>query len=160
MPTPQQFITDALAPALGLLGPKCDTPKSRLQVLVSCLQESGLKDRQQVGGGPGHGLAQFEGGPLSATAQVLKHGYARTAAVCLARKVSCTRPAIHAALLTDDVLAAALARVLLLTDAKPLPEIGDEDGAWDCYIRNWHPGKPDRKRFAKNYPIALQALGL
>ncbi len=160
MPTPQEFITNALEPALLLIGGKSDTPKARLQVLVSCMQESDLTKRVQTGGGPAHGLGQFEGGPMSGIAQCLLHAGAQTAAVCRARGVEPTRPAIYAALVTDDVLAAALARILLMTDANPLPEIGDEEGAWKTYVHNWHPGAPDRQRFARNYPRARKVLGI
>ncbi len=41
------------------------------------------------------------------------------------------------------------ARLLLWTDAKPLPAIGDEQGAWDYYLRNWRPGKPTRTSRSK-----------
>ena len=50
--------------------------------------------------------------------------------------------AIYAALEYDDVLAAGVARLLLWTDPKALPPVGDVDAAWALYLRTWRPGKP------------------
>ncbi|WP_447751835.1 hypothetical protein [Pseudomonas nicosulfuronedens] len=47
-----------------------------------------------------------------------------------------------AAIEHDDILAACMARLLLFTDPARLPALGDESGAWDMYLRVWHPGKP------------------
>ena len=45
-----------------------------------------------------------------------------------------------------DEMACAFARLLLLTDAAPLPApvAASEDEAWAYYLRNWRPGKPHR----------------
>ena len=47
-----------------------------------------------------------------------------------------------AALEHDDVLAAAFGRLLLWTDPRAPPAVGDESGAWALYLRCWRPGKP------------------
>lgn len=54
--------------------------------------------------------------------------------------VPATDEAIWAAIETNDVLAAALARLLLYTDPARLPVLGDEEGAWQYYLRLWRPG--------------------
>jgi hypothetical protein len=62
------------------------------------------------------------------------------------------------ALERDDMLACAFARLLLYTDSRPLPAIGDADGAWDYYIANWRPGKPHRQTWDALYAQALEAF--
>ncbi len=57
-----------------------------------------------------------------------------------------------------DDLATAFARLLLWSDSAPLPTIGDEEGAWEYYLRLWKPGKPSRERWAEVYPQAVAAL--
>ncbi|MOA17734.1 hypothetical protein D3C78_1380020 [compost metagenome] len=64
---------------------------------------------------------------------------------------------MYAALERDDVLAAALARLLLWTDPYHLPEVGDAEGAWDLYMRVWRPGKPHRKTWDTLYAQARTA---
>src|SRR5690606_12884686 len=51
-----------------------------------------------------------------------------------------TVPAAYGRLHADDVLAAAFARLLLWTNPSLLPFIGDEEGAWQAYLREWRPG--------------------
>jgi len=66
---------------------------------------------------------------------------------------------VYWALLTDDLLACAIARLILWCDPNPLPAIGDADGAWRCYVETWRPGKPHAIRWAANYQMALDAVG-
>lgn len=80
-------------------------------------------------------------------------------ALCKALGVPCELEAIYQAIADDDVLAAGIARLMLWADPRALPEIGDEDEAWDCYLRNWNPGKPSRRRWEKAYPDALEVTG-
>lgn len=152
----------ALSQALALLPPKLDTTLARAMLLAIGLQESGLTQRvQRVSGGgkgPARGLLQFERGGVVG---VLSHPASRDLAlqVCTARRL----PAVSSSVVwekleTDDVLAFALGRLLLLTDSRPLPALGDDQAAWDCYVRNWRPGKPHRDRWNTNYPAALSAL--
>lgn len=148
----------ALNPALALLPPKLDSREARLLVLTICLQESGLTARAQrvAGGGkgPARGLAQFE---LGGVRGVMTHPASRelAAKVCLDRRIGgATSSVVWAELERDDVLALAFARLLLLTDPRPLPELGDQAGAWDYYVRNWRPGKPHPSRWPANYQAA------
>jgi hypothetical protein len=153
----------ALSQALALLPPKMDSTLARALLLAIGLQESGLTARAQrvAGGGkgPARGLLQFERG--GGVVGVLNHPASRDFAVqvCTARRL----PAVSSTVVwdeleTDDVLAFAFGRLLLLTDSKALPALGDEQGAWECYVRNWRPGKPHRDRWTTNYPTALSAL--
>ena len=38
----------------------------------------------------------------------------------------------------------------------PKPHAGQEEAAWECYLRNWRPGKPHRKSWG---PFWAEALG-
>lgn len=145
-------ITKVAMPAidagLALLPGAMDTPAARVMLLAIGLQESRFTHRAQVvnggGKGPARGLWQFERG--GGCAGVVRHNASRywAASVCKARGVAFDPLAIWRALETDDVLAAAAARLLLFTDPKRLPAVGDSQGAWDLYIRVWRPGKPHR----------------
>ncbi|MNG31598.1 hypothetical protein D3C84_1174300 [compost metagenome] len=66
--------------------------------------------------------------------------------------------AVYVAIEHDDVLAAALARLLLWTDPGKLPKLGDEQGAWDLYLRTWRPGKPHPETWPALYAQALEAV--
>ncbi|HEY1129148.1 MAG TPA: hypothetical protein VGF12_07075 [Roseateles sp.] len=157
------FNAGALAQALALLPAKLDSLEARVTLLAIGLQESGLKDRVQVvaggGQGPARGLLQFElGGGVRG---VLNHAASKTLAlqVCSARRVpASTASVVWGELSRDDVLAFAFGRLLLLTDPKPLPALGDEQGAWGYYQRCWRPGKPHPSRWPANYQAALDAI--
>lgn len=155
--TPKQVLAQIIAPTFQHLLPgKFDSQSARVQLLAIMLQESGLKTRRQVGG-PARGLAQFEqgGGIHGVLTNPASSIWAK--AVCLHRAVAPTEGDVYAALLVDDLLACAFARLLLWTDVAPLPAIGDADGAWAYYLRNWRPGKPRPADWAANYATALAA---
>jgi hypothetical protein len=56
------------------------------------------------------------------------------------------------------VFAATMARLLLFTDAEPLPRLGDADGSWNYYLRNWRPGKPHPKTWRALYDAATASV--
>ena len=147
----------AIAPALALLPARMDSQAAEVQLLAIGLQESRFEHRHQIGG-PAHGFWQFEKG--GGVRGVLHHSSSRehAQAVCSARNVIATEGAVYAALEHDDVLAAAFARLLLWTDPKALPALGDEQGAWDLYLRTWRPGKPHRHTWSALYDKALEEV--
>lgn len=150
---------DILPAAYELLPDKMNTPQATVLLLAIGLQESELVNRTQKRNGPARGLWQFEmvGGGVD---QVLEHHAvkANTAAVCKAHSVPLHREAIHAALEYDDVLAAALARLLLWTDPEPLPALDDLMDCWWCYQRVWRPGQPRQQDWLKNFNAAKVAV--
>ena len=90
--------------------------------------------------GAARGLWQFErGGGVKC---VLTHERTRALAanVCRLRGISATVDAVYNRLHADDVLAAAFARLLLWSSPRALPAIGDVEGAWQAYLREWRPG--------------------
>ena len=165
--TPKVFIGEVLEPALELLPPKMATVEARVMLCSIALQESGLAHRWQVvdanrpwAKGPARGLMQFE--KVGGVAGVLRHAASRSyaRAVCEQRGVLAEPGAVYDALDQDDILAVALGRLLLWTDPRPLPAIGDQDGAWDLYERVWRPGRPHPEKWPAHYDAACQALGV
>jgi hypothetical protein len=137
--------------------PHMDSAKARMMMLAIGLQESRLEHRRQIGG-PARGLWQFEqgGGVLG----VLRHKASAYDAVkiCHARGVGSSTKEVYNRLEHDDVLACCFARLLLWTDPKPLPMIGDVEGSWEYYLRTWRPGKPHRHTWDALYERAHNML--
>lgn len=148
----------------GLLPPWMLTQRSRLMLLAIGLQESRFEHRAQVlnggGKGPARGFWQFErgGGVKGVMTHPASEAMARK--VCAYLGVPFGQTAAWLALESDDLLACSFARLLLLTDPKPLPELDDAEGAWEYYLRNWRPGavKRDYKglhdKFLRNHAKA------
>ncbi|CAB3925121.1 hypothetical protein [Achromobacter ruhlandii] len=156
------IVSGAISPALALLPTRMDTPAARVMLLAIGLQESRFVHRRQIGG-PARGFWQFEKGTRASRGGVwgvYLHPASkdRLAALCKARSVSCDPDAIYAALEYDDVLAAGVARLLLWTDPKALPQIGEADAAWALYQRTWRPGKPHPQTWPALYAQAMAAL--
>lgn len=138
------IIENAYLPAIRIIGVR-DTETARVQMLAIGLQESRFQFRRQMGNGPAMGFWQFERG--GGVKGVLTHSASKVkaAALCKSRAVAFDAMAVWLALENDDILAAGFARLLLLTDPRALPEVTDIKNSWDCYIRNWQPGKPHPK---------------
>jgi hypothetical protein len=162
-------VLSGIDAALGLLPREMDTPEARVMLLAIGLQESRFEHRRQLikkGGdllplGPAKSYWQGEvtGGMCTG---VKNHPASRYWAnrLCQVRGVEFTARGIWNAIETDDVLAAGMARLLLFTDPKRLPDLGDEKGAWNLYMRTWRPGKPHRDTWPALYAEALSALGV
>lgn len=145
------ILRTAVNPALGMLPPKMDSDAARVMLLAIGLQESRLRYRFQKTNdpytkGPARGLLQFERGGGVVGVMTHRHTKDLAEAVCKARGVPFDSSLIHARLEFDDILAMAFGRLLLWADAKPLPDVdADPETAWQCYLRNWRPGKPHRQ---------------
>jgi len=153
------IVRNAIMPGLALLPLKMNSPQAIVMLLAIGLQESRFVHRVQVNG-PAHGFWQFESG--GGVKGVLNHH--ATAAimhdVCEARHVRFSQQDVYASIIDDDVLAACCARLLLYADPKPLPAVNDRDGAWDCYVRNWRPGKPHPETWESFHNSARAAMGV
>ena len=156
-------IVQAVNEALRLLPPAMDSKEARVMLYAIGLQESRFTHRAQVidggGKGPARGYWQFERG--GGVTGVLRHPASRFWAnsVCNARNVPAQETSVWLAMETDDVLAAAAARLLLFTDPSKLPAIGEQSASWSYYIRNWRPGKPHPRTWPECYAAALKAVG-
>lgn len=147
-----------LAPTFAdVLPGRFNSTEAKVMLLAIGLQESRFQHRKQIGG-PARGFWQFERG--GGVHGVLNHGASarHAAAVCAILGYVPSAPVIYDALAEDDRLACAFARLLLFTDPKPLPPVGDLDASWDYYVRNWRPGKPHRKTWDALYLEAMEAL--
>lgn len=158
----------AIAPALALLPARMSGQQAEVLLLAIGLQESLLIHQRQIRG-PARGLWQFEQG--GGTAGVLSHVQTRdlAAQVCRGRGVNPTPAAVQEALAgEDDVLDAALARLLMWTDRPPLPALQDVEGGWQLYLRTWRPGAYTRgtpaqraelrAKWGRNYGTALREV--
>jgi len=154
------IIKTAINPALAILPMAMDSPKARVQLLTTGQQESQFKYRRQMGNGPARGFWQFErgGGVKGVFTHHASTGHLHN--LCKARGVPFDVPTIWAALETDDVLAAGVARLLYYTDPKPLPAVDDAEGSWALYLRTWRPGKPHPETWPAYHQQARDALGL
>jgi hypothetical protein len=144
------IIHTAIDPAFALLPAPMDSDRARVMMLAIGLQESRFMYRYQKTNdpyrkGPARGFWQFERG--GGVVGVMTHRASKDFAlsICKTRNVPVDSVLVHARLEFDDILAAAFARLLLWADRAPLPAVdASHDAAWDCYIRNWRPGKPHR----------------
>lgn len=156
--------TNAILDALCLLPSKMRSREAQVMLIAIGLQESRFKYRRQLVGkpaqpvGPATGFWQFEknGGVKGVLTHPSTSKIARD--LCDVRGVAADPLAVWDALQRDDVLAAGFARLLLWTDPKPLPRIGDADGAWALYLRTWRPGKPHPETWSALYADAVRAV--
>jgi hypothetical protein len=158
----------AIGPALKLLPAKMSSPEAELMLLAIGLQESRFVHRRQIKG-PARSFWQAELGGGMVHGVLRHHLTGRLAvAVCDARGVPPINEDVYAAIEFDDVLAAALARLLLWSDPGRLPIKGDVDGAWQLYLRTWRPGAHSRgseaqkwslrDKWARNYADAMREV--
>lgn len=126
---------------------------ARVLLLAIAGQESNWSHREQIGG-PARSYWQME---VEAVQEVMT----RTTFmpdVCALLDVPAEYHVVYHAIAYQDVLAAWCARALLWLDPAPLPAVGDVQGAWDYYQRNWRPGKPGPDRWPSVYAQAAAAL--
>ena len=157
MKVPTLAIT-AVDGALSLLPAAMTSPEAVAMLYAIGLQESRFQYRRQLGNGPARGLWQFERG--GGVHGVITHAASRywVASLCRARGVKFQTQAVYAALEFDDVFAAGIARLLLFTDPRKLPALGEPDAAWNLYARVWRPGKPHRKTWPEAHAAANAAM--
>lgn len=156
-----RILRTIVSPALAAFPGGLDTPQARVMLLAIGLQESRFIERVQRtngGVGPARGFWQFERG--GGVRGVLNHPASRAMALeaCAIAGVNPGERTVWSALASDDILAARFARLLLWTDARPLPALGRGGEAWDYYLRNWRPGKPHPHTWNGFYAQALAAV--
>ncbi|HGY9618030.1 TPA: hypothetical protein ACOJNU_000085 [Pseudomonas putida] len=148
---------------MAMLPQQMGTRPAKVILHAINLQENPTRLEQQVKG-PARGDYQFEKG--GGVIGVMTHCSvkARAQDACRARGVAFNADSIYLAIGRDPILAAALARLLLWTDPKPLPGANDEQGAWELYLRVWRPGaysrQPEelRAKFKRNHAAAVKAV--
>ena len=155
----KDVLKDVIEPALLLLPERMRTDQAKVMLLAIGLQESRFVHRRQIGG-PARGFWQFEDGRLSGLAGLftLNSTKAHMKALCDARGVNFDRTSVYNRLEFDDILAAAVARLLLWSSPASLPTLGNAEAAWNLYIAVWRPGKPHRHTWNALYEQALDTL--
>lgn len=161
----KKIVATVVDPAMKLLPENFDSTQARVMLLAIALQESRFEHRRQLVGtpprpkGPAKSFWQAEMGGGMVRGVRLHKATAKIAAdVYKARNVAANDVDIWDAIENDDVLACALARLLLWTDPSPLPKIGDAEQAWQLYVRVWRPGKPHRATWDALYKQAVEAV--
>jgi hypothetical protein len=151
---PSDLLHLAIRPTLELLGPKYQGHNAERMLIAIAMQESRITHRRQIGG-PARGFWQFETGGV---AGVLRHAASKADAerLCEALNYRPEVSLIHVALEHNDILACGFARLLLWTDAAPLPET--EEAGWGYYLRNWRPGRPHPSAWPNAWRTANEAL--
>lgn len=159
------MLHDAINPALLRLPRAMDSDAARVMLLAIGLQESRFQYRyQKLAGrpyekGPARGFWQFE--RAGGVRGVMEHPSTKDQAelICKARDVPFDDVLIHSRLETDDILAATFARLLLWSDPRPIPKVdAGHSETWDCYMRNWRPGKPHRNTWDEFHHLARQQV--
>lgn len=153
--TPNLLLSLVIHPTLTWMGARYMGRNAERLLVAIALQESALRYRAQVGG-PARSWWQFERGGVRG---VLVH----KTSVDMAREVCASlgyQPAdsiVQPAMEHNDILACAMARLLLWTDAHALPDT-PADG-WAYYQRNWRPGKPHPEKWGDHWRTASEAVG-
>lgn len=157
LPATNADVLGIVDKALDWLPPPMRSDEARCLLLAIGRQESGYTTRRQYGNGPAHGLWQFERNGVLA---VMHNNRSADYVYRLCRDLGVLYGSgnVFESLLSDDVLAAALARLSLWCDPASLPAIGDIEAAWETYTRCWRPGKPDRERWTDAYSRAVETI--
>lgn len=149
-------------------------PQVLVAMLTIGLQESRFLYRYQVLNtpevkGPARGFWQFESG--GGVKGIMAHRATKEPlqVACRDLGVPFDRNTIWLSLEHNDDLAVVCARLLLYSDPKPLPEVGDVEGMWQYYLRNWRPGayfngskgaqENLRKKWGEYYSLAQKEVG-
>lgn len=167
--TPRDLLHESVDPALEMLAALGVRSDNRARVLVMAIagQESEWKARRQIGIGQyypqtvgARGYWQFEstwGGPVAIN-EVMQKAPSVLAALCAELDIPVDERALYEAVAWNDVLAAALARLLLWVDPAALPAVGAVEEGWDYYLRNWKPGAPHHETWPARYATAMELI--
>lgn len=151
--TPKDLLA-IVDPALTLLEPGIKrSDESRVLLMAIAGQESDWEARLQNGGGPARSFWQFEGAG-GAVGEVFANTPTQLKAVCAYLFIPFDVAHLFESMAWNDTLAACMARLLLWTDAAPLPAVGDVQGGWNYYQRNWRPGAPRPEIWPARYAVA------
>lgn len=163
----QNIVVTAVAPALAMLPKHMNSAPARMMLLAIGMQESRFLYRYQLvdggGKGPARSFWQCEQGTRASRGGVWGV-YLHNASsellqlLCRDRDVSFNPAPIWLAIETDDILAAGVARLLLWTNALPLPHPEDIEDCWDYYQATWRPGKPKHDTWAMCHAAALDVV--
>lgn len=155
---PDAFLRDIVDPSLTKLTEwtgLVSAPDARVLVLAIAGQEGDWQYRRQIGG-PARSFWQFEMG--GGVAGLLHVTSTKLQAVCAALDIPFYGPDIFEAMAWNDTLACCMARLLLWSDPRPLPDWRDEQAGWAYYRSVWRPGLPHPDRWTKCHGAAVSLL--
>jgi hypothetical protein len=137
--------------AYSLLPPELASQRASSMLLAIGLQESRFQYRKQVGGSA-RGFWQFE---VVGVRGVMEHPATKDLAVDVLKALEYEPwidPAmVYMALEHNDILACAMARLLLATSKLALPDVDEAGAAWALYLACWRPGKPHEAPWSGRY---------
>lgn len=162
-------VFDFLFPATMKLFPAhYSSPEAAAMLLAIGMQESDFVHRRQLIGsrywwkslnGPAAGFWGFERVGIRA---VLDH---RTTGPMIRRVLDKFGypddvETIYQALIHNDLLAVAFARMLLYTVPESLPRLDEANAqkAWEQYLWAWRPGKPRPERWFERWQMAVEIV--
>jgi len=154
---PANILKFNIDPALMLLEATGIPPSDEARVMMLAIagQESNWEYRLQQGG-PARSLWQFEkGGGVDGVFRLCGD---QINSVCYMLGIPCNNTTVFEAMAWNNVLGATMCRLLLFTDAAPLPEIGDVQAGWNYYLRNWRPGMPHPEVWPDRYQVAMSTV--
>lgn len=139
----EQVVRYILPAAFSVVPSRLGSVEAAALLTAIGLQESHFEERRQRAGGPARGFWQFE---VAGILGVDRHPRARAvlggALMLLRYRRDLSVQDIYAAIEHNDVLAAVLARCLLLTHPDALPAEDQPDVGWRIYLATWRPGQP------------------
>lgn len=155
-----------LPAAFQLLPLALDTPEARAFVLAIGLQESEFRDRVQrpykIGWrpGPARGFWQFERGGGACTGLLaLERTRPLVERVCEVLHYDVDPQALWEGAQHNDVLACALARLLVFSLPHRLPTRDERELAWEQYLEAWKPGRPHPEKWPRCHWHAWSLVG-
>jgi hypothetical protein len=164
---PRAMLLTVIRPTLRSMPPVMRGVRAEAALLANALQESGLRERVQIGG-PARGLYQFE---AIGVRGVLDHpatfDHAQDACEAWLYQVSrgadghalqTTVEQLHRIIRDNDVLATIFARLALWRLPDQLAEADQPEAGWGQYVEAWRPGKPHRDRWDDSWRTAWQAV--
>lgn len=159
--TPETFYSRIVEPTLQYMAgsPSIAIPvtdSARVLVMAIAGQESRWKERRQIGG-PARSYWQFEeGGGVAGLFRVTPR---QIGTVCASLDILYDPDVVFEAMAWNDTLACAMARLLLWTDAAPLPAYWDKIAGWQYYERNWRPDAPHPETWSALHDQSMSAIG-
>lgn len=158
--TPENFNRIIMPAAFELLpetlfGKKLDLPMARVIMLTIGMQESDFDHRRQING-PARGFFQFE--KIGVLGLWDHHRVGELVRDTCGLMGYYDIKKVYNALEHNDVLAAALARLLLYTYPGRLPHPEHYENGWNQYIAQWRPGKPKPERWNERWHRANQII--
>jgi len=147
--------------ALSVLPARLNSGAARAMLVAIALQESGLRDRRQIGG-PALSYLMWEPGEESALPGVLKHPATKDMARDLIAALDYTgldAEELRQVTVYDCTLSAGLGRLLLYTLPMALPQRHDSTEGWGQYMQAWRPGRPHPERWSQRWLSAWMVVG-